>query len=125
LDAVRSSLANIKAHSFTVVDLQPRHKEGGVFVAFEFTASDEEAALNAIKAELRAEGEKQRLPSWGYDTHFWLVEGKPWIEVNLGHTTFARWAQVLRICEGIHLISSVFALTGRILERSVSMSSCA
>ncbi|KAJ7697124.1 RNA12 protein-domain-containing protein [Mycena olivaceomarginata] len=80
LDAVRSSLANIKAHSFTVVDLQPRHKEGGVFVAFEFTASDEEAALNAIKAELRAEGEKQRLPSWGYDTHFWLVEGKPWIE---------------------------------------------
>ncbi|KAJ7366516.1 RNA12 protein-domain-containing protein [Mycena albidolilacea] len=80
LDAVGSSLANIKAHSFTVVDLQPRHKEGGVFVAFEFTASDEEAALNAIKAELTTEGEKQRLPSWGYDTHFWLVEGKPWIE---------------------------------------------
>ncbi|KAJ7697118.1 RNA12 protein-domain-containing protein [Mycena olivaceomarginata] len=59
------------------------------FVAFEFIASDEEAALNAIKAELRAEGEKQRLPSWGYDTHFWLVEGKPWIEVSV---------QFLRVC---------------------------
>ncbi|KAJ7903824.1 RNA12 protein-domain-containing protein [Mycena olivaceomarginata] len=73
LDAVRSRLSKIKAHSFTVLDVQPRHVEGGVFVAFEFIARDEEAALRAIDAELEREAETRR-------TAGLARRGKPWME---------------------------------------------
>ncbi|KAJ7210678.1 RNA12 protein-domain-containing protein [Mycena haematopus] len=83
LEALRLRLANIKAHAFTVVSLEPYHKDGGVLCTFEFTANDENAALKTIKAELKKETEKPGgLPSWveGGRTQCWLVEGKPWIE---------------------------------------------
>ncbi|KAF8208561.1 RNA12 protein-domain-containing protein, partial [Mycena galopus ATCC 62051] len=83
LEALRMHLSRIKAHGFTVVSLEPYHKDGGVMCGFEFTADDEEAALKTIKAELKAETEKHGgLPSWveGAGARCWLVEGKPWIE---------------------------------------------
>lgn len=130
LDAVRSRLSKIKAYSFTVLDAQPRHTEGGVFVAFEFIARDEEAALRAIDAELEREAETRGgLPVWRVGSRFRIVKGKPWIEVNVDSSAagFTRGlAQVLiRTCAGIRLISSVFPLTGRISGRNSSTSSCA
>ncbi|KAF7357625.1 hypothetical protein MSAN_01359000 [Mycena sanguinolenta] len=78
-------LANVKTHGFSVVSLEPYHKDGGVWCTFEFTATDEEAALKTIKAELNRETKKHGgLPSYdkGSGAQFWLVEGKgkPWIE---------------------------------------------
>ncbi|KAJ7871518.1 RNA12 protein-domain-containing protein [Mycena olivaceomarginata] len=83
VEALKLRLSNIKAHSFNVVDVRPYHKDGGVFVGFEFNASDPEAALETIKAEIKEEAKKLGgLPSWldGVGAHFWLVEGEPWIE---------------------------------------------
>ncbi|KAJ7366501.1 RNA12 protein-domain-containing protein [Mycena albidolilacea] len=81
LDAVRSRLSKIKAHSFAVLDAQPRHTEGGVFVAFEFIARDEEAALRTIDAELEREAETRGgLPVWRVGSRFRIVKGKPWME---------------------------------------------
>ncbi|KAF7338610.1 Mitochondrial escape protein 2 [Mycena venus] len=70
LEALKLRLSNIKAHSFTIVDVKP----------------DPEDALKTIEAELKQEAKKHGgLPSWlsdavGGGAHFWLVEGKPWIE---------------------------------------------
>ncbi|KAF8184984.1 RNA12 protein-domain-containing protein [Mycena galopus ATCC 62051] len=83
LETLRTRLSNIKAHAFTVLDVRAYHKDGGAFVAFEFSASDPENALETIKAEITKEAKKHGgLPSWldGVGAHFWIVEGKPWIE---------------------------------------------
>ncbi|KAJ6606606.1 RNA12 protein-domain-containing protein [Mycena vulgaris] len=83
LELLKSRLSdNIKAHSFTVVDVQPYHKDGGAFVTFDYTASDPEDALKTIEAELKAEARKRGgLPSWlGSGGGIWLVKGRPWIE---------------------------------------------
>ncbi|KAJ6500400.1 RNA12 protein-domain-containing protein [Mycena sanguinolenta] len=84
LEALRTRLSNIKAHSFTVVDVRAYHKDGGAFVAFEFSSTgDPENALETIKAEITEEAKKHGgLPSWldGVGAHFWLVEGRPWPE---------------------------------------------
>ncbi|KAF7365492.1 Mitochondrial escape protein 2 [Mycena venus] len=83
LEALRLRLSKIKTHSFTVVDVQPHRKDGGAFVAFEFTASDPEDALKAITAEIKEEAKNGGLPSWrpdGWGSDFWLVKGTPWVE---------------------------------------------
>ncbi|KAJ7771805.1 RNA12 protein-domain-containing protein [Mycena metata] len=82
LEALRTRLSRIKAHSFTVLDILPNHKEGGAFVAFDFTASDTEEALRTIEAEVEEEANKRGgLPSWtGSGARAWLVRGQPWIE---------------------------------------------
>ncbi|KAJ7702409.1 exonuclease [Mycena rosella] len=82
LEALETRLSNIKAHSFTVVDIQSYHKDGGAFVTFDYTASDPEDALKTIEAELKAEAKKHGgLPSWvGVGSSVWLVKGKPWLE---------------------------------------------
>ncbi|KAJ6466338.1 RNA12 protein-domain-containing protein [Mycena sanguinolenta] len=92
LEALKLRLANVKAHGFNVVSLEPYHKDGGVWCTFEFTAVDEDAALKTIKAELKKEAEKHGgLPSWdkGSGAQCWLVEGKPWVE------DMQRWASNL------------------------------
>ncbi|KAK7023862.1 mitochondrial escape protein 2 [Favolaschia claudopus] len=83
LETLRSRLSDVKAHGFNIVDIRPYHKDGGAFVAFEFTASDPEQALEAINAEITEVVRKHGgLPSWmdGVGSRFWVVEGKPWIE---------------------------------------------
>ncbi|KAF8208542.1 exonuclease [Mycena galopus ATCC 62051] len=94
LEALRLRLSQIKAHGFTLVSLEPHHKDGGVMCGFEFMANDEEAALKTIEAELKAETEKHGgLPSWvkGDGSRCWLVKGKPWIEdMRRYPTTFLR-----------------------------------
>ncbi|KAJ6618269.1 RNA12 protein-domain-containing protein [Mycena sp. CBHHK59/15] len=83
LGTLRARLSEIKAHSFTVVDVRPYHKDGGAFVTFEYTASDPEEALKTIEAELKETAEKHGgLPSWRgvAGGSIWLVKGKPWVE---------------------------------------------
>jgi hypothetical protein len=126
VEALKLRLSNIKAHSFNVVDVRPYHKDGGVFVGFEFNASDPEAALETIKAEIKEEAKKLGgLPSWldGVGAHFWLVEGEPWIEVNMGPNNIsACQTQVLRTCGGFRPLLSTFRLTGQIFGRNVCTS---
>lgn len=83
IEALRARLSRIKAHSFTVLDIKPYHKDGGAFVAFDFTASDPEDALKTIEAEVREEAKRHGgLPSWlGTRGRAWLVRGQPWMEV--------------------------------------------
>jgi hypothetical protein len=74
----------VKAHSFTVTDVQTYKKDGGVFVTFEFTASDRDDGLNTILQELGQEAKKHGgLPSWSGigSRNVWSVKGKPWTEV--------------------------------------------
>ncbi|KAJ7470384.1 RNA12 protein-domain-containing protein [Mycena latifolia] len=90
LEALQTRLSNnIKAHSFTIVDIKPYLKDGGAFVTFDYTASDPEDALRTIEAELKAEASKHGgLPSWlgagagvwRAGAGVWLVKGKPWLE---------------------------------------------
>ncbi|KAJ7057027.1 RNA12 protein-domain-containing protein [Mycena amicta] len=82
LEALRARLANVKAHGFSIVDMKPYSKDGGVFVTFEYSASDPEAALKNIEKELKNEASQHGgLPSWGRSgSHAWLVKGSPWIE---------------------------------------------
>lgn len=91
LDTLRSRLSNVKAHSFTVVDIEPYHKDGGAFVTFDFTASDAEDALKTIEAELKEEAKAHGgFPSWlGGGGGVWLVKGKPWIEVVTEHVNIS------------------------------------
>ncbi|KAF7292929.1 hypothetical protein MIND_01192000 [Mycena indigotica] len=81
---LRARLANITAYGFSVVDMTPHNKEGGIFVTFEYRATDKEAALKAIEKEIEAETFKHGgLPSWmpGFRrARAWLVKGEPWIE---------------------------------------------
>ncbi|KAJ7360897.1 thiamine diphosphate-binding protein [Mycena albidolilacea] len=77
LDAVRSRLSKMKAHSFTVLDAQPLRIEGGMFVAFDLIARDEEATLRAIHADLEREAEtRDGLPVWRVGTRFRLCQGQ-------------------------------------------------
>ncbi|KAJ7184170.1 RNA12 protein-domain-containing protein [Mycena filopes] len=82
VEALRARLTRIKAHSFTVLDIKPYHKDGGAFVAFDFTAGDPEDALKTIEAEVQEEAKKHGgLPSWlGSRARAWLVRGQPWME---------------------------------------------
>ncbi|KAJ7286029.1 RNA12 protein-domain-containing protein [Mycena rebaudengoi] len=83
LGSLRSRLSNVKAHSFTVTDVQTYRKDGGVFVTFEFTASDRDDGLNTILQELGQEAKKHGgLPSWSGigSRNVWSVKGKPWTE---------------------------------------------
>ncbi|KAJ7745975.1 RNA12 protein-domain-containing protein [Mycena olivaceomarginata] len=94
------------AHSFTVLDVQPRHVEGGVFVAFEFIARDEEAALRAIDAELEREAETRgRTAGLARRVALPHCQGQPWMEVNVDSSAagFTRGlAQVLiRTCAAV------------------------
>ncbi|KAJ7632265.1 RNA12 protein-domain-containing protein [Roridomyces roridus] len=82
LERIRSRLTNIKSHAFTVIDIEPYHKDGGIFVSFEYTASDPDDALKTIRAELEKEAKSRGgLPSWlGSGAGVWMVNGQPWIE---------------------------------------------
>ena len=76
-------LKNVKAHGFHVLSLEPQIKDGGVFVKFEYSAGEQESALDTIVQELRKTSSAQGgMPSWwGLHTgDVWLVKGRPWKE---------------------------------------------
>ncbi|KIP10314.1 hypothetical protein PHLGIDRAFT_28547 [Phlebiopsis gigantea 11061_1 CR5-6] len=84
LSRLATLLTAVKTHSFQVKSLEPRHKDGGVFVNFAYDpGASEDEALKTIVHELRASVVSHGgVPSWmGVPTgSVWLVKGKPWRE---------------------------------------------
>ncbi|TFK25029.1 exonuclease [Coprinopsis marcescibilis] len=86
LGGVLSKLSTVQKHGFEVVDVEPRMKDGGVFVRFSYTGHPEvETAeiLNEIEANIREQVDK----TGGFQTwsglrsgNAWIVQGKPWKE---------------------------------------------
>lgn len=86
LDKLRASLEPVHAHDFRVLSLEPRHKDGGVFVHFQYLKDDSNRALDDILTQARdVFAEHNGSPSWmgsRYAGNAWLVKGKPWKEVR-------------------------------------------
>jgi len=86
LTSVQRRLSAIKTHGFSVTSVEPHHKDGGVFVRFNYTASDEEGTLAAIEADVKQSiAERGGIQTWTglRGGNAWLVKGKPWKEVRL------------------------------------------
>lgn len=86
LNNLRSSLELVHAHGFHVLSLEPRHKDGGVFVHFQYLKDDSNRALDDILIQTRHFfAENNGPPSWmgsRYAGNAWLVKGNPWREVR-------------------------------------------
>ncbi|CAE6410859.1 unnamed protein product [Rhizoctonia solani] len=97
IERVKTILENTNVHGFKVLDIEPRVKDGGVFVHFEYisplgsgTSEDPAIRLTELKAmadlqaAIQASTAKQGgIPSWlGFSAprKFWLVRGRPWRE---------------------------------------------
>ena len=78
-------LSSVKTHGFEILSLEPRHKDGGVFVKFKYYPEGNDAALEIIENDLRREAaRKGGIPSWiGINRgNVWVVKGTPWREVR-------------------------------------------
>lgn len=85
LETLEDHIAEVKAHGFELVSLEPHHKDGGVFVRFKYSASDSDEALKTIESELNSAAVKHGgFPSWTgiRSGRAWLVKGTPWNEVS-------------------------------------------
>ncbi|KAJ1307477.1 hypothetical protein OPQ81_001576 [Rhizoctonia solani] len=97
IERVKTVLENTRVDGFKVLDIEPRIKDGGVFVHFEYisplgsgTSGDpgirltELKAMADIQAAIQTSAAKQGgIPSWlGFNAprKFWLVRGRPWRE---------------------------------------------
>ncbi|EGO21697.1 hypothetical protein SERLADRAFT_362954 [Serpula lacrymans var. lacrymans S7.9] len=83
LERLEALLSSVKTHDFQVLFLEPHAKDGGVFVHFNYNASDPENALVSIENDLKQEALKHGgIPSWtGLGRgNIWLVKGRPWRE---------------------------------------------
>ncbi|CAA7267988.1 unnamed protein product [Cyclocybe aegerita] len=89
LDVLRTRLEHLSSvHNFKPLELQPQRKDGGVFVRFSYTPSEDadvndarqlSVLENALREEASARG---ALPTWlGIGSgDIWLVRGSPWKE---------------------------------------------
>ncbi|CAE7087409.1 unnamed protein product [Rhizoctonia solani] len=97
IERVKTVLESTDVHGFKVLDIEPRIKDGGVFVHFEYisplgasTSEDPAVRLTELKAvadlqaAIQASAAKRGgIPSWlGFSAprKFWLVRGRPWRE---------------------------------------------
>ncbi|CAE6515824.1 unnamed protein product [Rhizoctonia solani] len=97
IQRVKAVLENTNTPGFKVLDIEPRIKDGGVFVHFEYisplgsgTSEDPAVRLTELKAmadlqaAIQTSAAKQGgVPSWlGFSAprKFWLVRGRPWRE---------------------------------------------
>ncbi|CUA76051.1 Mitochondrial escape protein 2 [Rhizoctonia solani] len=97
IERVKTVLESTNVHGFKVLDIEPRIKDGGVFVHFEYIsplgsgASEDPAvrltelkAMADLQAAIQTSATKQGgIPSWlGFSAprKFWLVRGRPWRE---------------------------------------------
>ncbi|KAG9096084.1 mitochondrial escape protein 2 [Ceratobasidium sp. 370] len=97
IQRVKTVLENTSSDGFKVLEIEPRIKDGGVFVHFEYisplgsatphdptTRLTELKALADIQAAIQAAAVKHGgIPSWlGFrgPRKFWLVRGRPWRE---------------------------------------------
>ena len=87
LDKLRSRLESVHTRGFRVLSLEPRHKDGGVFVRFQYDLQDDSNhALDDILTQTRhVISEYSGFPSWmggRQGGNAWLVKGIPWKEVR-------------------------------------------
>ncbi|KAF8599618.1 hypothetical protein BDV93DRAFT_526000 [Ceratobasidium sp. AG-I] len=97
ISRVKSVLESADAHGFKVLDVEPRIKDGGAFVHFEYVSplgstppDDPTTRLTELKALAEVQAaiqtavvERGGIPSWlGFrrPRRFWLVRGRPWRE---------------------------------------------
>ncbi|KAF8350904.1 RNA12 protein-domain-containing protein [Amanita rubescens] len=84
LDKLRSHLESVHTRGFRVLSLEPRHKDGGVFVRFQYLEDDSNQALDDILTQTRhVISEYNGFPSWmggRQGGNAWLVKGTPWKE---------------------------------------------
>ena len=76
----------MKGCSFQLVSVDPRIKDGGVFVKFKYKGTNED--LSEVVEEIKAAGDTAGgFPSWtGFKRKsgtVWKVKGEPWLEVRL------------------------------------------
>lgn len=79
-----SILRSVTTHGFKLLSLDPRSKDGGVFVNFSYDATNGEQALQEILKDIRTQSRARGgFPSWtGMNTgDIWFVQGRPWREV--------------------------------------------
>lgn len=86
LHKLRSRLESVHTRGFRVLSLEPRHKDGGVFVRFQYLKDDSNHALDDILTQTRhVFSEYNGFPSWMGGSQAgdaWLVQGTPWKEVR-------------------------------------------
>ena len=105
VDDIKSLLSAIKRHGFKCVAVEPRVKDGGVFVRFRYTAnrldgdetqrrsmegedttSKKEKVLQEILEDVKnADKANGGMPTWIGQSHanVWVVKGVPWREVRI------------------------------------------
>ncbi|KAF7778900.1 hypothetical protein Agabi119p4_3245 [Agaricus bisporus var. burnettii] len=78
LSDLQDRLNRLSTHNFRLLAVEPQPKDGGVFVKFSYTPSNEPVE-QAIRDQLRKHGS---LPSWTGlgEGNVWLVKGTPWKE---------------------------------------------
>lgn len=84
-EELSSVLGEVKAHDFHLLKVEPQMKDGGVFVQFQYSASDPQSALDTIMHDLHLVAEKQGgMPTWwgAHTGGVWFVKGTPWKEVR-------------------------------------------
>jgi hypothetical protein len=100
LDKLRSRLESVHTHGFRVLSLEPRHKDGGVFVRFQYLKDDSNHALDDILTQTRhVFTEYNGFPSWvggSQGGNAWLVQGTPWKEVR--RRLIGRLGQIFDVC---------------------------
>jgi hypothetical protein len=100
LDKLRSRLESVHTRGFRVLSLEPRHKDGGVFVRFQYLEDDSNHALDDILTQTRhVISEYNGFPSWmggRQGGNAWLVKGTPWKEVR--RRLIGRPGQRLDVC---------------------------
>lgn len=85
VDRLNGVLNNIKARGFECVSVEPRVKDGGVFVKFRYNAEEDGDPLSDIVDEVqKVNRNKGGLPSWiGIaPVNAYVVRGQPWREVS-------------------------------------------
>ena len=86
LQNLQDILKSVEVYDARVISIEPRRKDGGVFVKFKFLSDSQEQAVSDILKELETVCNTQGgLPSWiGLQNvnKIWQVKGKPWMEVR-------------------------------------------
>ncbi|KAI5124079.1 hypothetical protein M0805_003906 [Coniferiporia weirii] len=85
LQRLQDILSSVESHSFKVISIEPRNKDGGVFVNFSYDTRSGNDAISDIVKEVKAVGDaKGGFPTWTglrqASGDVWLVQGKPWRE---------------------------------------------
>ena len=87
INRLEQILKNVRSQGFELLSVEPRMKDGGVFVKFKYNAIEQDKALGEILSEVKTVcSEKGGTPTWtGMSSiagEAWAVKGQPWREVS-------------------------------------------